>query len=66
MLNIGLLSCGRIGQRDEVQMTALADAFPEAAQKLGNQTGAQVMDPDAVIASADVDAVLIATPTDTH
>jgi myo-inositol 2-dehydrogenase/D-chiro-inositol 1-dehydrogenase len=74
MLNIGLLGCGRIGQvhalsigqRDDVQMTALADAFPEAAQKLATQTGAQVMDPDAVIASADVDAVLIATPTDTH
>lgn len=74
MLNIGLLGCGRIGQvhalsigqRDDVQVTALADAFPEAAQKLANQTGAQIMDPDAVITSANVDAVLIATPTDTH
>ena len=74
MLNIGLLGCGRIGQvhalsikqRDDVQVTALADAFPEAAQNLAKQTGAQEMELDAVINSADVDAVLIATPTDTH
>lgn len=74
MLNIGLLGCGRIGQvhalsierLDDVRLTALADAFPEAAQSLASRSGAQVMDADAVITSADVDAVIIATPTDTH
>ena len=71
MLNIGLLGCGRIGQvhalsigrLDDVRVTAVADAFPEAAQSLADRIGAQVMDPDAVIASAKVDAVVIATPT---
>lgn len=74
MLNIGLLGCGRIGQvhalslgrLDDVWVTAVADVFPEAAQSLADRIGAQVMDPDAVIASAKVDAVVIATPTDTH
>lgn len=74
MLNIGLLGCGRIGQvhassiarLDDVRVTAVADAFPEAAQALAARTGAQVMDPDALIASTQVDAVVIATPTDTH
>lgn len=74
MLNIGLLGCGRIGQvhalsighLNDVQITALADAFPDSAQNLAAQTGAQVMEPDAVINSPNVDAVLIATPTDTH
>lgn len=74
MLNIGLLGCGRIGQvhagtierMADVRLSALADAFPEAARALAARTGAAVMEPEAVIASPDVDAVIIATPTDTH
>jgi len=74
MLNIGLLGCGRIGQvhalsidrLDNVRISAVADAFEEAAQALAAQTGATVMESDAVIASPDVDAVIIATPTDNH
>lgn len=74
MLNIGLLGCGRIGQvhantiarMDNVRLSAVADAFPQAAQSLAARTGAVVMDAAEVFASADVDAVIIATPTDTH
>lgn len=74
MLNIGLLGCGRIGQvhantierMENVRLSALADAFAQSAQELAARTGAVVMDPAGVIASADVDAVIIATPTDTH
>ncbi|WP_420010560.1 inositol 2-dehydrogenase [Tateyamaria sp.] len=74
MLKIGLLGCGRIGQvhaasiahLDGVALTAVADAFPEAAQALADKSGAKVMDADAVITSADVDAIIIATTTDTH
>ncbi len=74
MLNIGLLGCGRIGQvhalsiggLQGVRVAALADAFPEAAQALADRTGAQVMQTEEILASAEVDAVIIATPTDTH
>ena len=74
MLNIGLLGCGRIGQvharsvgqLDGARVVAVADVFPEAAQALAAGAGAQVRETDALIASPDVDAVVIGTPTDTH
>ena len=74
MLNIGLLGCGRIGQVharsigqiDGARVCAVADAFAEPANMLAEKTGASVMDADTLIASADVDAVVIGTPTDTH
>ncbi|WP_298914374.1 inositol 2-dehydrogenase [uncultured Roseobacter sp.] len=74
MLNIGLLGCGRIGavharsikQHPDAQVTTLSDAIPAAAQALAETSGAAVLDSDALINSADVDAVIIGTPTDTH
>ncbi|MFZ1469780.1 MAG: inositol 2-dehydrogenase [Paracoccaceae bacterium] len=74
MLNIGILGCGRIGQvhaltisrLDGVRVTSVADAVPAAAQSLAARTGAQVMEAQALIDSPLVDAVVIATPTDSH
>ena len=74
MLNIGLLGCGRIGQvharsiarLDNARLVAVADAFPEAAEALAQKSGAAVRSSEAIIASDDVDAVIIGTPTDTH
>jgi len=74
MLNIGLLGCGRIGQVhgrsigqiEGARVTAVADAFEAPAKALAEKTGAKVMGPDELIASAQVDAVVIGTPTDTH
>ena len=74
MLNIGLLGCGRIGQVHGRSLTqiengrvaAVADALPEAATALAEALGAVALDADALIASPDVDAVVIGTPTDTH
>ena len=74
MLNIGLLGCGRIGQVhgrtisqiDGARVTAVADAFEAPAMALAEKTGAKVMDAVELIAYADVDAVVIGTPTDTH
>ncbi len=73
-LNIGLLGCGRIGQVHarsikhilNAQVTAVADAFPDAAKALAASTGATVMTSDELISSDKVDAVVIGTPTDTH
>ena len=74
MLRIGLLGCGRIGQVharsisqiDGAMVSAVADAFAAPATALAAKTGAQVLDPQALIDSADVDAVVIGSPTDTH
>ena len=74
MLKIGLLGCGRIGQVharsisqiDGAKVTAVADAFEAPAKALADKTGAAVMGPQDLIASSEVDAVVIGTPTDTH
>ncbi len=74
MLNVGLLGCGRIGRVhaaslariEGARVAAVADAMAEAAEALAGQCGATVMAPEALIESADVDAVVIGTPTHTH
>ncbi|MGH1415410.1 MAG: inositol 2-dehydrogenase [Pelagimonas sp.] len=74
MLKIGLLGCGRIGQVharsiaqiDKARVSAVADAVPDAAKALAKTTGSEVMSPEALITSPDVDAIVIGTPTDTH
>ncbi|MEJ6477076.1 MAG: inositol 2-dehydrogenase [Octadecabacter sp.] len=74
MLNIGILGCGRIGQvhaltisrLNAVRVVAVADPVPEAAQALATRMGAQVMDAQELIDNPSVDAIIIATPTDSH
>ncbi|MBT4999968.1 MAG: inositol 2-dehydrogenase [Tateyamaria sp.] len=74
MLNIGILGCGRIGQvhantiahMNDVRLTAVADPSREAAELVAKQAKALIMDPTTIVTSANVDAVIIATPTDTH
>ena len=74
MLRIGLLGCGRIGQvharsikaLDGARVQAVADAVPGAAEALARDTGAEMRNTGAILGSADIDAVVIGTPTDTH
>lgn len=74
MLRIGLLGCGRIGQvhartlrgMDDAQVVAVSDFFPEAAATLAKTCNAEVRTTDEIIASGDIDAVVVGTPTDTH
>ncbi len=74
MIRLGLLGCGRIGavharsvsHTDGARLVAVADAVPTAAETLASQYGATVRDPDAILASADIDAIVIATPTSLH
>jgi myo-inositol 2-dehydrogenase / D-chiro-inositol 1-dehydrogenase len=69
----GILGAGRIGKvhaatianSPNATVAYVADAMPEAATALAQTVGAMVKSVDEIIAS-DVDAVLIATPTDTH
>lgn len=74
MLRIGVLGCGRIGRvharsikgLDGARIVAVADALPQAATELAAASGAQVRSVEAILSAADVDAVIIGTPTDSH
>ena len=73
-LKVGLLGAGRIAGVHATAITtnpgstlvAVSDKFTEAAQKLADEYGCEVRDTDAILADPEIDAVLIATSTDTH
>ncbi|MFM2072835.1 MAG: inositol 2-dehydrogenase [Actinomycetota bacterium] len=73
-LRIGLLGAGRIGKvhasaigaTPGATLTAVADFVPAAAQSLADAHGASVRSVDEILAAADIDAVFITSPTDTH
>ena len=74
MLKIGLLGAGRIAGVHATAITghpnstlvAVSDYIPENAEKLAAQFGAHARTTDEIIADTSIDAVLIATSTDTH
>ena len=73
MVKFGLLGAGRIGRvhartianSGRASVAYVADAIGEAATSLAAEVGAKPASIEEILAS-DVDAVLIATPTDTH
>lgn len=74
MLNVGLLGAGRIGivharaitsHRDS-RLVAVSDAIAESAARLADTYEAAARSSEDIIADPAIDAVLIATPTDTH
>ncbi|GGB17910.1 inositol 2-dehydrogenase [Allosediminivita pacifica] len=74
MLKVGLLGAGRIGQVHAVNiannprstLAAVSDVNTPAAEKLAARHGAVAQSSDAIIADPSIDAVLVATSTDTH
>lgn len=75
MIRIAVLGCGRIGVMHAANIAAhsratlagVFDIHAPAAEAVSAKTGAPVFaSAEAVFASKDVDAVLIATATDTH
>ena len=74
MLKVGLLGAGRIGQvhaavvaaHEGSRLEASSDIYEPAAEELAAKYYAKVMSSDAIIANDAIDAVLIATSTDTH
>ncbi len=74
MLKVGLLGAGRIGHvharaisaHPGSALVAVSDAITENAEKLAAEYGIAARSSDEIIADADIDAVLIATSTDTH
>lgn len=74
MLNVALLGAGRIAgvhataisSHPQSRLSAIADMNVAAAERLAAQYGAAVRSIDDILADASIDAVLIATSTDTH
>ncbi len=74
MIRFGILGAGRIGKvhaatiakSSKAKVVFIADAMPKAAAELAKSVGAEVASVEDIIKSKNVDAVLIATPTDTH
>jgi myo-inositol 2-dehydrogenase/D-chiro-inositol 1-dehydrogenase len=73
-LNFALLGAGRIGKvharaitgNPDARLVAVADAFAEAADAIATGYGCDVRTIDEIEAAAEIDAVVICTPTDTH
>ena len=73
-LRFGMFGAGRIGQvhaeaiaaTPGAALVAVADAIPAAAASLAELHGAAVATAEEIVADANVDAVLIASPTDVH
>ncbi|MEL6520810.1 MAG: inositol 2-dehydrogenase [Pseudomonadota bacterium] len=74
MIRIGILGCGRIGQVHARSVDALPNAIVAAvsdgidsmATELAKRHRTLAMGTDDIIASDDIDAIAICTPTDTH
>ena len=74
MLKVGLLGAGRIGQvhaavvaaHEGSKLAAISDVYAPAAEELAAKYHAQVKSSDEIIADDAINAVLIATSTDTH
>ncbi|EHS49023.1 oxidoreductase domain protein [Rhizobium sp. PDO1-076] len=74
MLKIGLLGAGRIGRvhainidgHPDSELAAVSDVNDEAARSLAGAYGAIVAGADEILDDPAIDAVLIATSTDTH
>ena len=74
MLKVGLLGAGRIGNvharaisaHRQSALVAVSDVWAENAEKLAAEYGIAARSSDEIIADPEIDAVLIATSTDTH
>ncbi|HEX5006739.1 MAG TPA: Gfo/Idh/MocA family oxidoreductase, partial [Hyphomonadaceae bacterium] len=74
MIRFTLIGAGRIGRihaeniarHPQAQLAYVADAHAASAQELARQWSAQTIDLDAAVTASDVDAVLVASSTDTH
>lgn len=74
MIKVGLLGAGRIAgvhataisSNANSELTAVSDHIPEAAKELAAEYGAEARTTDEIVADPNIDAVLIATSTNTH
>jgi myo-inositol 2-dehydrogenase/D-chiro-inositol 1-dehydrogenase len=73
-IRFGLLGAGRIGKvharaiggNPDARLTAVADSAEAAASAIATAYGAEIRTIEAIEGAADIDAVVICTPTDMH
>ena len=64
---IGYVHAGSVNDIPEVELVYVVDPFEENAKKVTAAFGGKVSsDPSTVIASGEIDAVIIGSPTATH
>ncbi len=72
---VGLIGLGAMGRnhlrllsaREDAELVAISDPLPEVLEAAGATSGARAYaDPQEMLATADLDAVVIAAPTTTH
>src|SRR5258708_36016444 len=75
MLRVAVLGAGRIGKihaanvaaKSNAKLVTIADPYGTATRDLADHLGCEAsLDPITVIDRADVGAIIIGTPTDTH
>lgn len=74
MIRIAVLGAGRIGRihagniaaSPRATLAGIADFVAEAAEALAHALGGRAESAEALLGAKDIDAVLIASPTDTH
>ena len=73
-IRFAILGAGRIGQvharavagNDDAVLAAVFDPVAEAASAVSTQYGAEMRTVDEIASAADIDAVVLCTPTDLH
>jgi len=73
-LNIGMFGAGRIGivharsiaGNNRSKLVAVTDLLPQAAHSLASEYGAAPMSADEILADSNIDAIVIASSTNTH
>jgi len=63
---IGSIHCANVARRADVELRYVADVSPDAAKKLAQQFNAEVSNVETLLADNSLDAVIIASSTDTH
>ena len=71
---LGLIGAGKVARvhaanlarLESARLVAVADAVPEAARSLADETGCDAVSVDTLLERADVEALLVTTPPDTH
>ncbi|MEL6618729.1 MAG: inositol 2-dehydrogenase [Pseudomonadota bacterium] len=73
-MKVALFGAGRIGKvhaasimaDSRSELVAVADVMPDAANALAHEHGIRAQSPDAILSDPNIDAILIASSTNTH